>query len=634
MRRTPKHLVENIILFLSLLFFIQTPKEATPVKITEVLFNFPYEKDYCQYIELLNDTTNSVDLRNFKISVQGYEIRITNLYVSEFETDGITNSFILQPQQVAIVLPNSYSLSSKPFFFTTNTLILSSSTRYLGGSIPLNRDIVSSIRLLSNNIVVDQVNSATQYDNAISLERVGNNFTQTQTPSFGFVRNQKHIWFSKYLYSPNEYIEVFLSLDTNSSSVQVELIGNPNLQLTKVQGNVFRGLITPKTNGSRVIVKFEDIVSSVRVVDIFDTNSILFENLIINEVCFLPTKKWFDHLLGFEATGIGRDIDKYFEILNTTSETIQISSMYIHCLSRENEIYTSLSREVYYSSKRGVVSNITYILPYEYLIATTPNITSNMLFTLKDGHPYKGGKIIHFIEERNLKLIPFIHSNYYTLQGKPTASVLPNGLKNSVGGRVLNWSETPGRYNGFRTPTIILDSRYKTAGSKLRIIIVDEVLDTTTPVRVITRNQRITRNITLTNKGLYYYGEFLISTNYLDSIYVSESDEVTIEYNKNGEIFSETFFVIPNNSKEISTKDDVILEKSILRYGDKIRFINVRKTDTITFFDRNGNFIRSFNPESDGVYEVVSTILAKNSIYFILVERGSKRQFHKLVLLD
>ncbi|MCX8095985.1 MAG: hypothetical protein N3D81_00620 [Spirochaetes bacterium] len=599
-----------------------------------MLFNFPYEKNYCQYLELFNDTSNSVDLRNFKIFVQGYEIRITNLHTSEFETHGITNSFILQPQQVAVILPNSYSLSSKPFFFTTNTLILSSSTKYLGGNIPLNKDIVSSIKLLSNNVVVDQVNSTTQYDNAISFERVENNFIPTQTPSFGFVRNQKHIWFSKYLYSPNEYIEVFLRLNTNSSSVQVELIDNQNLQLTKVQDDVFRGLITPKTNSSKVIVRFEDIVSSVRVIDLFDTNSIFFENLLINEVCFLPMKRWLDHLLGYEASGKGREIDKYFEILNTTSETIQITSMYIHCLSRENEIYTPLGREVYYSSKRGIVSNITYILPYEYLIATTPNITSNMLFTLKDGHPYKGGRIIHFIEDRSLKLVPFVHSNYYIFQGKPTASVLPNGLKSSIGGRVLNWSETPGRYNGFRTPTIILDGKYKVVGSKLKIIIVDETLDTTTPIRIITRNSRITRSIVLTNTGLYYYGELTISTNHFDSIYVSESDEVMIEYSKSGEIFSETFFVIPHNSKEISTRDEVIIEKSILKYGDKIRFINVRRTDTITFFDRNGNFIRLLKPESEGVYEISSTSLVKNNLYFIVVERGNKKQFYKLVLLD
>lgn len=601
--------------------------------ISEVLFSFPYESDFCQYIEIYNNSDQTIDLRYFKLLVQGYEIGITNIFLADFETEGITNSFLLAPHHVAVVLPYSYAYSSKPFYFPSNTLILTASTKYLAKTTPLRYDILSTIKLVSNNEIVDYVSSGQFQNQGISLSRYNNNFVITDKPSFGFVESSGHIWFSKYIYSPKDVIEIFLRLETNANNMQLELVGRGSINLSKVSENLFKGSISFQTNGERIISKFLNMTTSVRVVDLFELSKNLNEKVLLNEICFSPTKKWYNFFLNNSIIGSPSEGDKYIEIVNLNSQEVPVTNMYIHAISSGGEIIINVKENVFYSSLRGVVSNIDYVKPYEYLLVSAPGITSNMCLILKDNHPYKGGRIVHFAEEKNLKIIPFYHTNTFISYGKPTVSILPNALPNSLGGKFLSWYETPSRYNGFQKPTILIDGKFKIIGSKISIYLVSESYEDIVMVRVITKNSRIVRNIYLTNMGLWYFGEFILSNDPYSTIYVEPNDEVTIEYNLGNQRFSETFFVVPQGSMQISKNNEVVIEKSLLKSGEAIRFINTRKGDIIRFFTKDGNFLKEMEVDKDDIYEVNSLFLPRG-VYVLVYQRDSIKSIFKVVILD
>ncbi|MEN2998445.1 MAG: hypothetical protein ABDH28_05365 [Brevinematia bacterium] len=602
--------------------------------ITEVLFNYPYEKEICQYIEIFNSSTNSVDLREFSILVQGYEVKITNIFLSELETEGITNSFLLKPGQFAVILPYSYSLSSKPFFFPTNAVILTTSTKYLARATPLNEEILSTIKLLSNGTVIDSVVYSSTSGKGITIERNGDRFVLSEKPSFGFWGKNKSMWFSKPLYEIYDSIELFLSIDTNTDSVDVEVLGRATITLTRVSGNTFKASLTPGHNGERIVARFGEMVSTARVLNLFETSTNLGKKLLLNEVCFSPTKRWVEYFQGGSGVGPAREGDKYVEIVNISSEEIPITNLYLHGISTNTEIILNLSTSVFYSSKRGFSTILGYAEPYEYLLISAPGISSNMTYMLKDGHPYKGGKILHFLENKTLRMIPFSHSNIFIFSGNPTVSLLPNAFSTEFGGRFLNWQETPARYNGFANPSIIVDSKYKTVGTKVKIFVVEDPLENVALVRVYTKSTKISRVITLTNFGFWYYGEFLISTNQSDVLFVGENDEVTLEYYKTGKRFYETFFVIPSNAISVSIEGSPIVERSVVKVGEPVRLINVDVGDRVKFFTRDGYFVKEFEIQKAGIYELDSSLFIRRGIYFIEHTRGKVKSFFKILILD
>ena len=620
--------------FITLLFLKFLGSNVFSQVISEVLFNYPHERENCQYIEIYNNLNQTIDLRNFKFTVQGYEIKITNIFLGDFETEGITNSFLLNPGQTAVILPYFYVQSSKPFYFPSNTLILTTSTKYLANTTPLNYDILTSIKLISNDQVIDYISSVQHQNQGISLVRYNNNFFLTDKPSFGFIEADKHLWLSKYVYHPKDAVEIFLRIETNVNTVQLELLGKGYITLSKVSENLFKGTVTFYQNGEKIVAKFHDIVTSARCIDLFEISREMSEKMLLNEICFSPTKRWFDFFLGNPLVGPTTEKDKYIEIVNLHSQDLPITNVYIHAMNESKEIMINLKENVFYSSLRGIVSNIDSIKPYEYLLISSPGITSNMCFTLKDNHPYKGGKIVHLAEEKNLKIIPFTHSNSFTLYNKPTVSVLPNAFPNRLGGKFLNWRETPARYNGFQEPTIILDSKFKKINSKISIYLISEILENTViPLKVTTKNSRISRNINLTNLGLWYFGEFEISNSPNAVIYVEANDEVTIEYNYGTQRFLETFFVIPENALQISKDGEVVMEKSVIKRRETIRFINTKKGDRIKFFSKDGNFIRELTVENEKVQEVDSSFLTKG-IYIIQYQKGKTTSILKLVILE
>lgn len=619
--------------FIFLIFILFFSKSYGQI-ITEIVINYPYERDICQYIEIFNNTQNTIDLRQYSFLVQGYEIKITNLFLSDFETEGITNSFLLEPNQFAIILPYSYSYSSKPFYFSSNTLILTTSTKYLGKTIPLNTDIIQTLKLLSNQILVDSVSLIYPSESFVSLERNGNTFYSSQITSFGFTNNPIKMYFSKQVYKPNEKITLFLEISTNLDSLEVELVGRERIILKKISPNVFEGSIYGLKNGERIIARFNNLTATTKVLDLFELSE-NYETILINEVNFLPKKSWFNYFLGGSIDKKPSESDKYIEIVNLSSKNIPISNLYLHCFQTTgNEIVFSLKEQVLFSSKRGIITNTTEIQPEEYVIFYTPNIKSNMLFMLKDNHPYKGGKILHFVEADNLNIIPFYHSNRFIPKGNPTVSLLPNALPTKLGGRFLNWSETPARYNGFNDPSIIVDSKYKKVFSDLEIYIIDEVLEPTKTIRVFSKETKIVRTLEITNKGFWYYGKYRISTDPLSSIYVKEIDEITIEYSKNFQNFSETISIIPQNFTEIYSIEKPFLERSIIKPRETIKILNVKKGDTITFFTKEGNYIKKFKVDKNGVYEIDSSLLGKNGIFIIQLTRNNYHQLMKIIITD
>lgn len=600
--------------------------------ISEVLFNYPYESEYCQYIEIFNNTSSTIDLRYFSFLVQGYEIKITNLFLSDFETEGITNSSILQPNQFAVILPYSYYLTSKPFYFPSNTIILTTPTKYLGKTTHITKDMLSTIKLISNNNVLDSVNMNITSGEGVCIERIGSEFRFSQTPSYGFIPNDSNIWFPKQVYSMNEGVEVFLKFQTNIDTINIELVGKGNLTLNRVSENIFRGILQPTYNGDRIVAKFGNITATTRTLNLFELSP-LKNTLLINEICFLPSRRWLDYFQGGSGIGTPREIDKYFEIINVSSNRIYLTNTYLHCLNNQKEIILGIKENIFYSSQRGFSTNLLYIEPYEYILVSSPNISGDMIFLLKDNHPYRGGKIIHFCEPKDVKIIPFSHSNTFSVSNKPTISLLPNGFPTEFGGRFLNWSETPSRYNGFSSPSIVFDSKFKKIEEKINIYLVDEIFDDVIFTRIHTKNTKISRSLVLTNMGFWYYGEFTISTNPLDPVYVSEEDEVVVEYNKSGFVFYDTFFVIPQDSIQISKDNTPILEKGILKLGENIRFINVMKGDIIRFFTTDGFFIKEFVVNESEVFEISSLFLSRRGIYIIEVDRKGIKNIYKVVIL-
>lgn len=598
--------------------------------ITEVLFNYPYEKSICQYVEIFNNLSQPLDMRHFCLLVQGYEIRITNIFLSDFETEGVTNSFLLNPGQFAVVLPYSYSYSSKPFYFPSNTLILTSSTKYLGGATPLSEDILSTIRLVSNNVVVDYVSYIPRGSEGVSVERGGSGFVLTGKPSFGSLGNVRSIWFSKYLYTTSESIEVFVRLSTNVYYLSAEVLTRGYVTLNKVSEDTFKGIITPLYNGERVVVRFEGMVSATRSLNLFEVSA--ERKLVLNEVCFLPTKQWFDYFQGGSGVGRPREVDKYLEIVNLSCDDIPVSNLYIHYVSPNKELIFRVRDNAYYSSRRGAITGLDCIRQGEYILVSVPEVSSNGAYLLRDGYPYKGGKLIHFVESEGVGIIPFAHSNTFRFSGKPTVSLLPNALPAELGGRFLNWGETPARYNGFREPSIIVDSRYKKVGTVVSIYLVDEVVESMVLVRVYTRNTRVTRSIALTNAGLWFYGEFLVSTDPSATIFVMENDEVTLEYRRGDEVFFESFFVIPEGAKEIAGSGFVLIEKGVIKLGEPIKFVGVRKGDRVKIFTKEGDFVKEATIESYGIYEVNSSFLVKRGVFFVEYDREGTKAFFKLIV--
>lgn len=621
--------VEKVIIIASLLLLNTSYSQI----ITEILINYPYEKEVCQYIEIFNNTQTPINLRDFSLLVQGYEIKITNIFLSDFETEGITNSFILEPNQFAIVLPYSYAYSSKPFYFPSNTLILTTSTKYLGKTTPLNLDIIQTIKLLSNKVVVDSVSLIFPSTTFISFERYGNNFLPSQIPSFGFTNNPFKIYFSKPLCKPNEKITIFLEVHTNTSSIEIELVGKGTLTLTRTTSNTFESSFQISKNGERIIARFNNLPATTRALDLFQLSE-SYNTLLLNEINFLPTKSWLNYFFGGSQDEKIIETDKYVEIVNLSKNVIPTTNLYLHCISKQRELMFNLKELIAFSSRRGLIENPLEILPEEYLIIFTPNITSNMAFILRDNHPYKGGQILHFVEETTLGIIPFNHSNKFVFKGYPTVSLLPNAFPSKLGGKFLNWIETPARYNGFRDPSIVVDSKYKRINSDLEIYVIDEILEPTKTIRVFSKESKIVRTLEITNQGFWYYGKYKISTNPLDKIYAKELDEITIEYSRDFQNFSETVFVLPQNLVEIPPTQPPFLEKSIIKPKETIKIINVKKGDNITFFTKEGNYIKTFKADKNDKYEIDSSFLGKKGIFIIQLTRGDHNYLLKIVLTD
>ncbi|MGC8766642.1 MAG: hypothetical protein ACP5QP_02980 [Brevinematia bacterium] len=589
--------------------------------ITEVLYDFPYEASYCQYIELFNDTTNVVDLRTFKLSVSGYIVSITNIFLNDFECGGITNSFLLYPNQFAIVLPYSYAYSSKPFYFPTNVLVLTTSTKYLASFLPLKKEFLSYIKLISNDVVIDYVNEGNY--SGMSIERTDNGFVSKYYPTLGYC-GSTNLFFSKQIYQLNEEAEINMVITTNVNSLQVEVVGRGVITLNKFSDNIFRGRIGFSYNGERIIVKFGDIVATSRGVDLFEFSP-LKGKVIINEICFNPTKRWFDYFNYGYSSGSPGEVDKYFEIISFSNDTLSLSNLFLHCVG-DTEVIINVSDNAFYSSMRGILGD-KIINVGEYILVSSPGISSNMAFMLRDGHPYKGGRLIDFVEEKRIFYIPFSHSNKFSYIGRSTVSLLPNALITDFGGKFLNWYESPSRYNGFSEPSLILDSKYKKVGEKIKIILVDEVGGEIIPIKFY--SDGISRSLTLTNLGFYYYGEFVISTNYLDPFYVKENEQVVLEYYKNGDFFTNNFFVISEGAYSLNEFSKPILEKSILRLGEKIKFLNVHPGDSIILFDSNGVMVKEFKV-LDNNFEIDSGFIVRRGVYFIKVNSGKDSIILKL----
>jgi hypothetical protein len=618
-----------LILLITYLLLILPYVVSYSIMISEVVFNYPYEKEKNQYIEIINDSPYTIDLRNYDIYLQGYKINLTILS-NDIESDDIKYTYYLNPGDVAVILPYDYLTSSIPFYFS-NTIIFFSSTKYLGKNGPIKKEDISTIKIVSNGVVIDSLPSIN--NNSVNIERIFHgsetNTLQTDIISPGYIRNENlYIHFGKLLYNFPDTIEIFLNIQTNVNQISLTILGRGEILLSRESGNLFRGTVVPRYNGEKIIAKFQNIYSSTRALDIFNIGN-LEESLAINEVCFYPSKSWFSYFSSGTLLNSTNTLDKYIEIVNFSKSNISITNSYIHVMSPLTNYYIRLLENAYYSSIYGYSTNLLQISPGEYLIAKVGDVKHDSLVMLKDNHPYRGGKILSLVEMKGLNIFPLAHSNYYIYESNRTVSLLPDGLPTKLGGKYRNYYETPAKYNGFSTPSIIVDNEYKKVGEILKLLIITKEKEPFTEVVFRTKNSRILRTFLITNQGFWYYGEFTI--NKLGEIPTEEDDEINIEFTYNGQKYERKVFVIPQSSYPIGIQDNPFLEKEILNKGEKIRIFNISKGDEITIFTFDYYPVLKVVSDKKGIFEVSTSNLVRG-IYIVMIKSKKGNYVTKILL--
>lgn len=610
-------------MLLFVLIFFLIPIYCYPMMISEVVFNFPYEKEKNQYIEIVNLLPFTVDLRNYEIYLQGYKINLTT-YTNSIESPVTQDSFYLEPGRVAIILPYEYLTSSMPFYFS-NVTVLFSTTKYLGKNGPIKREDIGTIKIVSNNVVIDSLPSI--QEDSIGIERTlttdGTNTTSTEIISPGYVRTDEYIYFGKLLYDFPSTGEIFLHSQTNANQVNLEILGRGEVTLTKVSENTFKGTIIPIYNGEKVIAKSGNLYTSTRFLNLFEIGG-LDENLVINEVCLTPSKSWFSYFSSGLFSDSVNTSDKYIEIINISQSPVPITNMYIQVMGSTN-YNIKISDEIYYSSKFGYSTEMVQISPGEYVVAKAGDIKAESLIMLKDNHPYRGGKVLSFVEMKGMNIFPLEHSNYYTYESNRTISLLPDGLPTRLGGKYRNYYETPSAYNGFSSPTIIVDNEYKKVGESVRVWIVTKEKEPYTEITLKTKNSGMFRTFLITNQGFWYYREFKISDNGSEDIVVNESDEIELEFNYNGQKYTKSVFLIPGNSYLVNETNNILLKKGIVKRGDSIVVMNVSTGDEIIVLTSNYYPVMKMVSDRNGIFEFSTSNLVRG--LYILVVRGKKGNF-------
>ncbi len=606
-----------LILSIIHLFTILSHTISHPIMISEVVFNYPYEKEKNQYIEIINNSPYTIDLRAYDIYIQGYKINPT-LISNDIESTNINYTYYLNPGDVAVILPYDYLTSSMPFYFS-NTIILFSSTKYLGKNGPIKKEDISTIKIVSNDIVIDSLPSIN--DDSVGVERTfRENETNTASTSIispGYIRDENlYIHFSKLLYKFPETIEILLNIQTNVNQIPITILGKGEILLFRESGSLFRGTIVPSYNGEKIIAKFQNIHSSTRTLDIFSISN-LEEHLMINEICFYPSKSWFSYFSSGTLSNSTNISDKYIEIINISKSNVPITNTYLHIMNLSTNYYIKLSENVYYSSTYGYSTNLSELSPGEYLIAKTGDIKHDHLFMLKNNHPYRGGKILSLVEMKGLNIFPSAHSNYYNYESNGTISLLPDGLPTKLGGKYRNYYETPGKYNGFSTPSIIVDNEYKKVGEVLKLWIITKEKVPFTEMTLRTKNSEIFRSFLITNQGFWYYREF--NLNKSGDIPTEENDEITIEFNYQGQKYEKKVFVIPQEAKQIFNNPTPFLERMIIRRGENIRILNISKGDEITILTSNYHPTLKIVSDKTGIFEVSTHNLVRG-IYLVLIK--------------
>ncbi len=601
--------------------------QSFSLKITEITFNLPLDTQRCQYIEVYNELPVAIDLSNLKVSIEG-QIYSLELIDFDLESKGITNSFILEPNSYAIILPEGYKDSSKVFYFPSNALVLKVESYLFTQNKGIDYQNLFSVKLISNSILIDEIRNIILSNHSIvSIFRVNeNDFITSETFTPGYDNKDLEFYISPTFHDGKTPITLTLKMNTNASVLPVEILEYHTVYLTKNSSGFYSITINvPFSNGKKIVANFEGKYFATSIINNLFLLSQIYQKIQINEVCFRPSKSWYSYFReGLLITPSPRD--KYVEILNISTDIIPLTNFYICYFSNRKTNYFSVTAKSYFSSKLGPVSNRTEILPDEYILMETEDIDEDSLIFLSDDHPFRDGKIISFLESKGVSVLPFSHSNKFNFSAsRNTVSLLPNGFYTHFGGKYLSWYETPARYNGFAHPVIYTSSKYLSKDSKFDIFLIQELNQDFVNVSLISED--FIRLKKLNKIGSFFTGTVNLQNENLNIKF--SPYKITILYNAFYTNISTEVFITEEKIMEIAGENILLLPTLVTKNTEVIKIHNIPV----------GSEVKVFNPKHILVYKTITNsrlieintknIISRRGIYRVVIITPRKEIIHK-----
>ncbi len=635
------------------------------VVITEVMATPTYDDDFDEFIELYNNTSSPIDITGWKII--GSKDTDDIVPWSEKGYSGLeniepltTDSYIIPPKSYAVILDQEYPLGAQPYAFPSNAVIFTlSDTAFDSSGLSLSK--LTNIKLIDNfnNVISSWQNChiETEDGQSIILKKVSagesaDNFTATDHPSpamanptedkAGYITPESFIVKSDILrfsivdsdYSGNEIsVRIKSQSDTEGITVPAVKYGSEfwgSVNLSEVASG-FK-MIKVK-HGDDILISYYDTgLNAERVAKARWQESVPlstnYQSVIINELVSDPQKDYSTTWDGTDGKSTISDTDDWIELVNRTSNSIDISGwFFMRKTTASEKVKEITSYQVKYSRSDGGQPSSMNMSSGDYWVVSmgssfsVPNEGAMILY---DGNPYKRGRIVDAVElgdedvmgDGNQNNAPSGRATSLSLENEAVARY-PDSISGNPANLFVKQRATFGEPNGPDTGTIILDKPYYRGEETAEITIVDcNSTESNIMVLVKSDSDQNGINMTLNRVGPFYKGHLHFSTTSSSNstIKVKNGDRVTIIYEDTSphtQTSAETIWVAEGYyaSSPTATLNQMTIYPNPFVSGEntKIYIGNLPENTAVEIYNTKGKLIKRLTTDSQGkaVWDII-----------------------------
>lgn len=622
---------------------------AFSLQITEVFYKGnAYIRSEERFIEIYNEGTNAFDLSVLTVSVPKSDTETVDIGVEtgKFlirQDDVVTNSLVLPSGGYAVVLTEDYNRFAKLLPFASNCLLLKPKLKTFSGWSWAER--LGLIALKSNGVILFSCgNFPTPTDKNIregeSVSLNGGCFTVTRL-SPGINNNCAFYSENSFIRGNASVVIRFSGPDSTNAILNAEVRVNngpiSSVVFNRVSPGLWETFYSPcglehgddirfRTGGNAFLMRYLETRP-------LSSN---YHSALINEIVTDPQTDYSGGgWTGNDGGGKIDDTDEWMEIVNTSDREIGLSNFYILYRSKTSESVKGLSfrTNAGFGKKSNVLSNYNYIV-----VSAEGGLADNAVIGLYEGYPYLNGKMVDEVEYGGdeWNSAPSGKSS-----GKDDEAIvrIPNAVfDGNLRDVFRKLTASYARVNE-NTPAMLW-SRDVIGTLSNTIYMIDS--DNTNSVQeVFVRNSCDSEKVTLTNRGIYFYGTAIMKNengaegdgflnvkngmqNTVSFYHADTCMTITSRFTWAKEGWS-----LPSVSPDVK---NAIVYPNPVSEGRKniLVFANLPEGAEVSVIDPYGNIIKKLiNPEN-GLLTWETEL--KKGIYIAVIRSGSSAASRKLLV--